>query len=51
MTTCVYCNKDIDEYGNYKEYNCPKLRDADDCLSICEKCSHYIDEGQEVPAP
>ena len=51
MTTCIYCDKYIDEYGDYKEYDCPKLRDTDDCWSVCERCSHCIPEGKEVPAP
>lgn len=49
MTTRVYCKKEIDIYGDYKDYRCPKIIDADDCQDICERCIYYIPEGEEVP--
>lgn len=52
MTTCVYCKKDIDEYGDYKPYDCPKLENNDSYWEdICERCRFYIPEGKEIPAP
>ena len=54
MTTCVYCKKDIDEFGDYNGgYDCPKTRnkDYDIALNICERCKFWIPEGKEVPAP
>lgn len=54
MTTCVYCKKDIDEFGDYNGgYDCPKTRnkDYDVALNICERCKFWIPEGEEVPAP
>jgi predicted RNA-binding Zn-ribbon protein involved in translation (DUF1610 family) len=53
MTTCVYCEKDIDKFGDYKNYDCPKIRNKnyDVAIMICEKCRFWIPEGKEVPAP
>ena len=51
MTTCVYCDKDIDEWGDYRNYDCPKLKKASPDDYICENCIHYIYGGKEVPAP
>lgn len=54
MTTCVYCEKDIDEYGDYRNHICPKLErnsDASYPMEVCERCRFYIPEGREVPAP
>lgn len=51
MTTCVYCKKEIDELGNYRDYDCPKLNNCDDFQDVCWNCRYYIYEGQEVPAP
>lgn len=54
MTTCVYCKKDIDEFGDYNGgYDCPKTRNKDyeEAIIKCEHCKYYIEEGKEVPAP
>lgn len=54
MTTCVYCEKDIDEFGDYRGvYDCPKTRgkDYEEVVTRCEKYKYYIPEGKEVPAP
>jgi len=53
MTTCVYCKKDIDSFGDYKPYDCPKTKDLHyaDAIEICERCKFYIPDGKEVPAP
>ncbi len=51
MTTCVYCKKEIDSWGDYKEYDCPKIKNTDDWEDVCFRCKFYILEGEEVPAP
>lgn len=51
MTTTVYCTRDINEDGDYKSYNCPKLKEDVYWENICEKCRCFIPEGKEVPAP
>lgn len=51
MTTCVYCEKNKDEIGFYKEYDCPKVRNKeyDDAWNICDRCPYHIEGGEEVP--
>ena len=54
MTAHVYCKKDIDEWGDYKPYDCPKLYNnnnelKDDYELICFKCRFYIEEGKDIP--
>lgn len=55
MTTTVYCKKDIDEFGDYKRYDCPKLKEDSKHSTywgeICEHCKFNIPEGKEIPAP
>ena len=49
MTTCVYCRKNIDEYGDYKEYDCLKTKNKENWEEICDRCNFYIEDGREVP--
>lgn len=49
MTTCVYCEKEIDSFGDYKPYTCPKINGKDDWEDVCLRCRFYIYGGREVP--
>lgn len=48
MTTCVYCKKDINVWGDYEEHRCVKL-ESSGTMDTCEKCKYFIPEGKEVP--